>query len=63
MQDKYYTSEISENDALSLEDKLLYGHPSRQVDITHFIGDTALQSFICTDICHAEKQIMNISNL
>ena len=47
-----FTSGVGENDCLSLEDKLLYGHLRRQVDITHFIGDAALERFLRTDVLH-----------
>ena len=43
---------ISENDALSLEYKLLYGCPTRHADISDFIGDSALQRFLRVDKCH-----------
>ena len=36
---------VGENDCLSIENKLLYGNPLRQVDVADFVSDTALDSF------------------
>ena len=36
---------VGENDGLSLEDKLLYGNPLRQVDVSDFVSDTAINRF------------------
>ena len=37
---------VGANDCISLEDKLLYGNPVRQVEVADFVSDTALDRFI-----------------
>lgn len=50
---------VSANDALPLEYKLLNRQPLRQVDVSHFIGDAALQSFLRVDECHLKEEAIN----
>ena len=50
----YYISDVSDNDALSLEYKLLNRHALREADVSDFIGDSALKGFLRTQVCHVE---------
>ena len=39
---------VGKSDCLSLEDKLLYGNPTRQVDVADFVGDTVPTAFFAS---------------
>lgn len=45
LRNQFMLDGVGENDCLSLENKLLYGNPLRQVDVADFVSDTALDSF------------------
>ena len=51
---------IGENDALPLEYKLKNWQPRRQVDISYFIGDAALESFLCAQELHLDKELLDV---
>jgi len=53
-------SEVGENDALPLEYKRQNRHLLKQANISDFVGDAALECFICSDILHFEKQGIHI---
>ena len=51
---------LGENDALSLEDKLAYRNAGRQVDISHFVGDSALARFLSPEVDHFEEELVYV---
>lgn len=55
-----HMSSVSDNDALPLEYKLLNWQPLRQVDVAHFIGDAALQSYLSVHESHFQEQSINV---
>ena len=46
---------VGDCDAISLEDKLLYGNPTRQVDVSDFISETAIKRFLCVHESHTSE--------
>ena len=50
---------VSENDALSLEYKLMNRDTLRQADIADFIGDAALKGFLSTHILHFQEETID----
>ena len=50
---------VSANDALSLEYKLANGNPLRQVDVSYFVGDSALNRFVRTHMSHGEEEFID----
>ena len=59
----HYAFGIGPNDALSLENELLNWHALREVDVSYFIGDSALQRFLGTQMGHIEKQFIDRSSV
>ena len=56
----HYTLGIGPNQALLLENELLNWHPRWEADINYFIGDSAVQRFLSTDMFHAKKQSIDL---
>ena len=50
---------VSENDALSLEYKLVNRDALRQADIFDFIGDTALKGCLRIHILHCQEEAID----
>ena len=53
-------SYIGENDALPLEHKLLNWEPLRQVDVSYFVGDSAIKCFLGAQEGHVQEQFVNV---
>ena len=53
-------SMVGDLDALPLEYKLLNWKPLRQVDVSHFVGDSAIQRFLSTQERHVEEEPVNV---
>ena len=51
---------VGDNDALPLEHKLYDWHPTRQVDLSYFISDTALERILSAHECHFQEKFVNI---
>ena len=61
--DRFTSSQgISEIDALPLEYKRKNRQPKRQVDVSYFIGKTALNRFLGLQKFHLQEQCPNIVN-
>ena len=51
---------VSQIDALELENQLLNGKPLRQLDLSHFIGDSALQRFLGANERHFQEEFVHV---
>ncbi len=56
----HYTLAIDPRYALSLKEKMLNWKPRRQVDLSYFIGDSALQRVLRADKSHVEEKPIDI---